>query len=48
MWEFEKRNGALPDGSAQIEEVQKIAEDIWLHLGINPKGVKSLDPEIIQ
>ena len=48
MWEFEKRNASLPTVSAQIEEVQKIAEDIWLHLGINPKGVKSLDPEIIQ
>jgi hypothetical protein len=49
MWEFERTHGALPDGSAaQTEELKHLADEIWSQLGINPKGAKSMDTEIIQ
>jgi hypothetical protein len=47
MWEFEKRHGALPTPD-QVEEVQGMAKDIWSRLKINPRGVKEMDPAIVQ
>jgi hypothetical protein len=48
MWEYEKRHNILPDGSTgQTEEVQSIAKDLWVQLGINEKGVKAMDEETI-
>jgi len=47
MWEFEKRHGTLPTPD-QVEEVQGIAKDIWSKLKINPRGVKEMDPAIVQ
>ena len=47
MWEFEKRHGALPTPD-QIEEVQRIAKDTWSKLKINPRGVKEMDPAIVE
>jgi hypothetical protein len=48
MWEYEKRHNILPDGSTgQTEEVQGIAKDLWVKLGINERGVKAMDEEII-
>ena len=49
MWEYEKRHGALPDGSeAQTEQLQSIADTIWENLGINKKGVPEMDKEVIR
>jgi hypothetical protein len=47
MWEFEKRHGGLPTPD-QIEDVQGIATDIWSTLKINPRGVKEMDPAIVE
>jgi hypothetical protein len=47
MWEFEKRHGIFPSPD-QVEEVQGIAKDIWSTLKINPRGVKEMDPAIVQ
>lgn len=48
MWEFEKRHGTLPSSPADVEETQEIGRDIWSKLDINPRGVKALDPAIIE
>lgn len=49
MWEYEKRHGALPDGSeAQTEQLQSIADTIWENLGINKKGIPEMDKEVVQ
>jgi hypothetical protein len=49
MWEFEKRNQALPDGSeTQLEELRTMAHDIWEKLGINQRGVKAFENSIVE
>jgi len=49
MWEYEKRNGSLPDGSdTQTEQLQSIAHTIWDNLGINKKGIPEMDKEVIR
>jgi hypothetical protein len=49
MWEFEKRHKALPDTSeSQVQDLKSIAQDIWGKLGINPRGIKSMDDSVIE
>ncbi|WVQ96610.1 hypothetical protein IAU59_003715 [Kwoniella sp. CBS 9459] len=49
LWEYEKKNGALPaGGEGQVAEMQASAERLRIELGVNSKAVPAVDPAMIE